>query len=311
MKSAFYLADIHSQDEIEALILEKGIEAIVHLAASIEIEESVYSPGKYQFNNYEGTRRLVAAALKTGVKSFLFASTCSVYGESKEDFLSEESPTSPLSPYAESKAHCEQLLLKAAQEHSDFKVGIIRCFNVAGAHLDASDLTPSFRVGQMTRRASLLIHVAARASCGIEPYVSLRGVDYPTSDGTCIRDFVHVDDVAELFALTLLSLSLDRRNLVLNCGSGQGHSVSEILSLFSEVSRVRLRIINSGRRPGDPSRLVANITRAQQELSWTPRRSNSKIICQSSFLWEQFHSLGIQHDRTAQISMEKASSPYN
>src|SRR6516162_6004147 len=231
------------QSLIATVISERRVDAIIHLAASIVVPDSVSDPLGYYRNNTVNSRALIECAVKGGVKYFIFSSTAAVYGNPAIVPVSEDGPTRPISPYGSSKLMTETILRDAGDAYG-FGYMILRYFNVAGAD-------PKGRTGQLTRDATHLIKVAVEAAAGLRPKVEIFGSDYPTPDGTCIRDYIHVSDLVRAHIEALRHLRSGGRSMTLNCGYGHGFSVREVLDMVKKVSGADFRVENAARRSGD------------------------------------------------------------
>jgi UDP-glucose 4-epimerase len=262
------------------LIGEHKITEIIHFAGSIVVPESVTNPLKYYANNTATSRNLIEAAVKGGVKHFVFSSTAAVYGMTGLEPVSEEAPLNPMSPYGRSKLMTEWMLADVAAAHP-ITYGVLRYFNVAGAD-------PKKRSGQSTPIATHLIKVAAQAALGQRDGLDIFGTDYPTPDGTCVRDYIHVTDLAEAHALLLEHLRGGGRSLTLNCGYGRGYSVREVASMVREVSGVDFPVREAERRAGDPPAIVAGADKVRQLLGWRPEHADLREIVDAAYGWEAY-----------------------
>src|SRR5205823_15085090 len=230
------------------------ISEIIHFAASVIAPESVAEPLQYYRNNTANSRSLFETATKSGVQRFIFSSSAAGYGNPPANPVTEETPVAPVSPYGSSKFMAETMLRDAARAHG-LRYIILRYFNVAGAD-------PQLRTGQATRGATHLIKVAAETALGLRPKLDIYGTDYPTPDGTCIRDYIHVGDLAAAHSDALRYLRNGGEPLTLNCGYGRGFSVLEVIEAVKRASGVDFRVEIAARRPGDPARIVAAADRA-------------------------------------------------
>ncbi|MEW6688193.1 MAG: UDP-glucose 4-epimerase GalE [Pseudomonadota bacterium] len=264
---------------IAGVLREHGVAAVIHFAAHIVVPESVENPLKYYANNTCASRSLIESCLRQGVARFVYSSSAAVYGEPAELPIPETAPTRPLSPYGSSKLLTEWMLRDVAAA-SALRYVALRYFNVAGARTDGT-------LGQATPNATHLIKVAAEAACGRREGVRVFGKDYPTPDGTCIRDYVHVEDLVEAHLAALRHLEAGGVSATYNCGYGRGHSVREVLAAMREVSGVRFETLDAPRRAGDPAQLVADASRLRRELGWTPRLDDLRAICESALRWER------------------------
>jgi UDP-glucose 4-epimerase len=274
----FVEADAGDQTAVAATLRQYGCRAVVHFAGSIVVPESVTNPLKYYKNNSAVSRDLLEASVAAGIDAFLFSSTAAVYGQPEVMPISEATPCAPINPYGASKMVTEHMLCDVAAAHG-FQYGILRYFNVAGAD-------PEGRTGQCTPEATHLIKVASQAVTGQRPQVSLFGTDYPTPDGTCIRDYIHVTDLAEAHVRTLEYLLTQRASVVFNCGYGHGYSVREVLETVGTVAGAPLKVVETDRRAGDPPCLVADNRRICATLGWQPRLDDLPTIVKTALDWE-------------------------
>jgi len=263
----------------DALLAEHKIDTIIHFAAHTIVPESVSNPLKYYGNNTCATRSLLEAASNAGVKHFVFSSTAAVYGVPSVGLASEETPTAPINAYGTSKLMSEWMLrdLSAA---TPLRHVALRYFNVAGSD-------PQGRIGQSTRAATLLVKVACEAAVGKRSHLSVFGTDYPTPDGTGVRDYIHVDDLARAHLSALDYLRAGGQSLTANCGYGHGYSVREILSSVEKVSGVKLDVREEPRRAGDPPSLVATTDKVRTLLGWKPQLDDIDTIVRTSLDWER------------------------
>ena len=271
--------DVGDARLLDAVIAEHGVSAILHFAASVVVPESVADPLRYYRNNTVNSRSLIEAAVRGGVEHFVFSSTAAVYGEPSKIPVAEDAPARPMSPYGSSKLMAEIMLRDAARAHG-FRYMILRYFNVAGAD-------PQLRTGQSTRGATHLIKVAAETALGLRPKLEIFGTDYPTPDGTCIRDYIHVGDLAAAHCDALRYLRNGGESLTLNCGYGRGFSVLEVIDAVKRASGVDFRVDFAARRPGDPARIVAAADRARALLGWQPRLGDLSTIVAHALAWER------------------------
>jgi UDP-glucose 4-epimerase len=276
----FLHADIADAAALEPFIREHGVGAIMHFAGSIVVPESVENPLKYYRNNTVATHSLLETVVKTGVRHILFSSTAATYGAPDRVPIEETDPTRPINPYGSSKLMTETMLADVSAAHP-FNYGALRYFNVAGAD-------PQGRSGQVGKGATHLLKVACEAAVGKRPHVDVFGTDYPTPDGTCIRDYIHVSDLAaaHVAALEALIASPDE-NLTMNCGYGRGFSVLEMLDALDRVNGTPVSRQLGPRRAGDPPQLVASNRRLVERLGWTPRHDAIDDIIGSALAWEQ------------------------
>ena len=261
------------------LIREHGIEAVLHFAAHIVVPESVAEPLKYYGNNTCNTHNLLQACHDNGVKRFIFSSTAAVYGIPAGPSAGEDSPLAPINPYGLSKLMSEWMLRDLAAA-GELRYVALRYFNVAGAD-------PEGRIGQSTPKATHLIKVACEHAVGKREEVAIFGTDYPTPDGSGVRDYIHVDDLAAAHILALNYLEQGGASQILNCGYGHGYSVREVLDSVQRVSGVKLNIREEPRRAGDPPALIAKADRIRGVLGWQPRHDDLDFIVKTALAWEK------------------------
>jgi UDP-glucose 4-epimerase len=265
---------------VERLSNDHSIEAILHFAGSVIVPESVVDPLKYYWNNTATTRNLIEAATRAGVDKIIFSSTAAVYGMTGLDAVSEENRLRPISPYGRSKLMSEMMLADVAGA-TGLRYGILRYFNVAGAD-------PLGRTGQATARATHLVKLACQTALGLRPCMEVFGTDYPTRDGTCIRDFIHVTDLVEAHWLMLERLRQGGESATLNCGYGTGYSVHEVIDAVKAASGVDFPVVLQPRRIGDPASVVAAAGRIRSELGWEPAHASLEDIVHSALGWEHY-----------------------
>lgn len=275
----FVVGDVGDFPLVSRLLAEHGVETVMHFAAHTIVPESVAEPLKYYGNNTCSTRALLQACLDQGVKNFVFSSTAAVYGMPSEGYADETSPTQPINAYGSSKLMSEWMLRDVAAS-SPLRYVALRYFNVAGSD-------PGGRIGQATKGATLLTKVACEAMVGKRPHVSIFGNDYPTPDGTGVRDYLHVVDLAAAHLDALTYLRGGGRSATLNVGYGHGYSVREVLRMVETVGGKPLVIREEPRRAGDPPYLVARAERIRAELGWQPRYDDLAAIVSSSLAWEK------------------------
>jgi UDP-glucose 4-epimerase len=275
----FYVGDTGDLALAEKIIADHGIDAIIHFAASIVVPESVADPLGYYRNNTANSRTLIEAAVTSGVRHFIFSSTAAVYGNPQSVPVTEEAPTNPVSPYGWSKLMTEIILRDAAYAH-DLHYAVLRYFNVAGAD-------EKLRTGQSTAAATHLIKVAVQTALGIRPKLQVFGTDYPTPDGTCIRDYIHVSDLVRAHSDALRHLRRGGESLTINCGYGHGFSVLEVIETVKRVSGVDFPVEMGPRRPGDPAQIVAGCERIRSRLHWQPRYDDLATIVAHALAWER------------------------
>jgi UDP-glucose 4-epimerase len=276
----FYEGNIADRALVERIFAEQGIQAIMHFAGSIVVPESVEKPLFYYANNTVATHALISAAVDAGVKHILFSSTAAVYGAPEKVPVAEEDPKEPINPYGASKLMTEWMLRDASAAHP-FNYGALRYFNVAGAD-------PQQRTGQQGKGSTHLIKVAVETAVGLRDHVAVYGTDYPTPDGTCIRDDIHVSDLAAAHVAALEWLiDHPQDNLVVNCGYGRGLSVLEVLDAVDRANGTPIRREMEGRRAGDPPLLVSANARILETLDWRPRYNDIDRIVGDALAWER------------------------
>lgn len=274
----FYEGDVGDGRMVERILREHAISAVVHFAGDIVVPESVAVPLTYYQNNTCKTRNLLQACVDAGVSCFVFSSTAAVYGEPEKVPVDETAPTRPANPYGTSKLMIEWMLRDAAMAH-ELRYVALRYFNVAGAD-------PLGRTGQATPQATHLIKVACEAAVGKRYGIQVYGDDYDTPDGTCIRDFIHVSDLARAHVSALDHLDNQGANLTLNCGYGRGYSVREVLDALQRLTDKALNIGIAPRRPGDVAVLVADASRLRRSLDWVPEHDDLDTILRTALDWE-------------------------
>jgi UDP-glucose 4-epimerase len=264
---------------LQALFERYSIDTIMHFAAHTVVPESVANPLKYYGNNTCSSRTLLEQALAAGVKHVVFSSTAAVYGMPGDGRASETTPTQPINPYGTSKLMTEWMLRDVAAVNP-LRYVALRYFNVAGSD-------PEARIGQNTPNATLLTKVACEAAVGKRSHVTIFGTDYPTPDGTGVRDYIHVEDLADAHVKALHYLRAGGESTTLNCGYGHGYSVRQVLDMVQRISGRALDIRESERRPGDPGMLIADAVRIREQLGWEPRLDDLAAIVGSALRWEQ------------------------
>ncbi|NNC52182.1 MAG: UDP-glucose 4-epimerase GalE [Erythrobacter sp.] len=275
-----YKGDIADADLLARIFAEQGTKAIMHFAGSIIVPESVEQPLAYYENNTVKSRALIEAAVKGGVEHFIFSSTAATYGIPESSPITEDSLKSPINPYGWSKLMTEQMLADASAAHG-FNFCALRYFNVAGAD-------PQARSGQSTAGATHLIKVACEAATGKRDGVSVFGTDYDTPDGTGVRDYIHVSDLANAHVLSLEALiEQSDRSLTMNCGYGKGFSVLEVLDAVDRVTNTKIKRRMEPRRAGDPAELVSDPSRIRATVPWQPRHDDLGEIITHALQWER------------------------
>ena len=273
------VGDTGDVELLERIFTDNAIDTVMHFAAHTVVPESVSDPLKYYRNNTASSRTLLEASAKHGVRNFVFSSTAAVYGIPDGGRASEESATQPINPYGTSKLMTEWMLRDLAAAGGPNYVAL-RYFNVAGCE-------PTGTIGQSTPKATLLVKVACEAATGSRPGVSIFGTDYPTPDGTGLRDYIHVEDLASAHLDALTYLRGGGESMVLNCGYGHGYSVREVLKAVEKANGEALSISEQPRRAGDPPELIAVANRVRNVLGWTPRFDDLDTIVRTSLEWER------------------------
>jgi UDP-glucose 4-epimerase len=273
------IGDTGDRSLVQQILLDHRVESVLHFAAHTIVPESVADPLKYYGNNTCSTRNLLHCCTQAGVKHFIFSSTAAVYGIPEGESALETSPTVPVNPYGTSKLMSEWML-RDLSSASVLRHVILRYFNVAGSD-------PAGRVGQSTKKATLLIKVAAETAVGKRPNVRVFGTDYPTHDGTGVRDYIHVSDLSDAHVKALEHLRRGGKSATLNCGYGHGYSVREVLDAVQRINDEPLTIIEEPRRAGDPPSLVAGVERIHEVLDWTPAHDDLDFIVRTSLEWER------------------------
>jgi len=273
------IGDVGDQPLVSALMTEHRIDAIIHFAASVVVPDSVRDPLGYYLNNAVKSRALIEAAVKGGVRHFIFSSTAAVYGNPERLPAREDDPTVPTSPYGSSKLMTEIMLRDAGSAHGLSHV-ILRYFNVAGAD-------PLGRTGPSSKEAAHLLKVVTQAALGLRAKVDVFGADYPTPDGTCMRDYIHVSDLVQAHCEALAYLRAGGGSVTLNCGYGRGFSVLEVIDTIKRVSGVDFKVEFAPRRLGDPACVVAASDRARSVLKWQPHFDDLETIVCHALAWER------------------------
>ena len=276
----FYEGDIADADLLARIIAEQGIKAIMHFAGSVIVPESVENPLKYYENNTVKSRALIAAAVSGGVDHFIFSSTAATYGTPEESPVREDSPKLPINPYGMSKLMTETMLADVSRAHQ-INYCALRYFNVAGAD-------PQARTGQSTAGATHLIKVAVEAALGKREHVAVFGTDFDTPDGTGVRDYIHVSDLAAAHVLALEALiAQPDQSMTMNCGYGRGFSVMEVLDAVDRVTNRTIERRLEGRRAGDPAALISDNSRIKATLPWQPQYADLGTIVEHALAWER------------------------
>ncbi len=273
------VGDLGDAQLLDQLLREGRFDAVMHFAGSIVVPESVVDPLKYYANNTGRTLDLLGACVRHGVGRFIFSSTAAVYGMPDKSLVAEDEPLAPINPYGASKLMSERMIIDAAAV-SPLRYVILRYFNVAGAEAEG-------RLGQAGAGATHLIRVACQTALGRRPEMTMFGDDYPTPDGSCVRDYVHVEDLAEAHLQALGYLAKGGESAVLNFGYGRGHSVREVIEAVKRISGVEFKVRLGARRPGDPAQLIATNDRLKAAFAWEPRCPSLDAIVGSALAWEK------------------------
>mgnify|MGYP000031655155 FL=1 len=276
-KAKFVKADIKNKSKITKIIKDYNISSIIHLAAYLNVSEAENNKKKYYQNNIIGTKNLLEACKNSNVENIIFSSSCSIYGDVKGS-VNENRKPNPQGYYAYTKYKSEELIKKFSKQ-SKFKYGILRYFNVAGA-------SPSGKIGEIEKSHGHLIKNLAIESLKKNPKIKIFGNDYSTKDGTCIRDYVHVSDLANIHIKGLKYLKDNKKSFVLNCGYGKGYSVKQIVDIFKKIKK-GVDVQYQKRRPGDIAQVYANTKKFKKILKWRPKYNNIKLIIQSAIKWEK------------------------
>jgi UDP-glucose 4-epimerase len=273
------VGDLNDPQRLSQIFKNHNFDAVLHFAASISVPESIKNPLWYYANNTRNTLNLLQCCQEFGVNKLVFSSTAAVYGETKEYPVKESSPTLPVNPYGSSKLMSERIIQDYSRA-SDLKYVILRYFNVAG-------VDRSGKIGQSGKKAAHLIKLGCDAALGRRDSVSIFGTDYPTSDGTGIRDYIHVEDLAKAHVDALAYLATNNESQIFNCGYGRGYSVREVLNKIKEISGVNFTVIETARRPGDPACVVASADKIHNILGWQPQYNSLDTIIRTALAWEK------------------------
>jgi UDP-glucose 4-epimerase len=273
------VGDFGDSELVGRLIDEHEVDSIAHFAAKIVVPDSVSDPLGYYLNNTSKARNLIECAVKKGVRNFIFSSTAAVYGETTAEPVAENAALNPMSPYGRSKLMVEWMLADAGRAH-DLRHVVLRYFNVAGAD-------PQGRLGQSTPNATHLIKRAVQTALGRHTGLDVFGQDYPTRDGTCIRDYIQITDLIDAHMAALAYLRAGGASLICNCGYGRGYSVKEVVEVVKRVSGVDFKVNIAGRRAGDPAAIVAEAELIRRELGWRPQRDDLDAIVKQALDWER------------------------
>ena len=273
------MGDVADRDLVRSVLRRFGVKFVLHLAASAVASESVADPLRYYRNNTAATCAFIESCVAGGVEHFIFSSTAAVYGAPEGGLVSERAPANPISPYGASKLMTERML-RDVSAAAGMRHTILRYFNVAGAD-------PQGRIGQSTEGATHLVKVACETALGRRDRMPIHGTDFPTPDGTAIRDYIHVEDVADIHIRALRSLQAGARSGTFNCGYGRGYSVREVIAAVERAAGVSISTYETPRRAGDPARLVADSALVRKTLDWTPGFDDLDGIARTSLAWER------------------------
>lgn len=273
------VGDLADKSKIDSLFQHHHFEAVLHFAGSIVVPESVSDPIKYYQNNTVNSLHLISLCEKYKVTNFIFSSTAAVYGMPDDGVCREDSKLAPINPYGQSKLMTEHML-RDVSASSDLRYVALRYFNVSGAD-------PEGQIGQSFPEATHLIKVACEVATGKRGSIKVFGTDYPTPDGTCVRDYIHVSDLAEAHVKALEYLAKGGKSEVLNCGYGHGFSVREVLNRVKEITGMNIKVEDSPRRPGDPASLTATAKKIHHVIDWTPKYDDLNLIIKSAYEWEK------------------------
>jgi UDP-glucose 4-epimerase len=287
LSGKFILGDLADLDRLYQVFAKHQFEAVLHFAASLVVPESVKQPLDYYSNNTRNTLNVLRCCQAFGIKRLVFSSTAAVYGEPTEHPVSETASLQPINPYGRSKLMSEWMIQDFAKS-SPFRYVILRYFNVAGAE-------PTGRLGQRLPTATHLIRAACDAALQRNPHVTIFGTDYPTLDGTAIRDFIHVEDLATAHVDALQYLELGHESQILNCGYGYGYTVRQVLDCLRNLTGIDFTILEGDRRPGDPGNVVASPAKIHKTLGWSPQYNDLDMIVGTAFLWEIQRELTFCH----------------
>lgn len=276
--------DIADQALLDKVLKQHRIDSVVHFAGYIVVPESVADPFKYYENNVVGSLRLIESCVNNSVKQFVFSSSAAVYGLPETEQVNENTRVAPINPYGHTKLITEMTLNDVAlgweNKDTPFRFVALRYFNAAGAQVAG-------KLGQATPEATHLIKVACETALGVRDKMMLFGTDYGTVDGSCVRDYIHVDDLAKAHLHALDYLADGGESVRLNCGYGKGYSVKEVINMVKQVSGVDFTTIETARRAGDPPSLIADNTRIKSVLNWRPQHDDLELICRTAFEWEK------------------------
>ncbi|MDX1809610.1 MAG: UDP-glucose 4-epimerase GalE [Sulfurospirillaceae bacterium] len=285
----FIKLDLKEFDKVNSVLKNNKIDTIIHFAASIVVPESVENPLKYYMNNTVNTTNLIKCAVQNGIGKFIFSSTAATYGEPAdlpENGIDESYPTNPINPYGMSKLMSERVIQDTAVAHKDSQYVIFRYFNVAGADINYKDDKLCPRIGQSFPNATHLIKIASECALGKRQNMSIFGDDFATIDGTGVRDYIHVDDLADAHIKAINYLDKNPSG-IFNVGYGKGYSVKEVIGAMKKVTGVDFQVHLAPRRAGDPAALISDNSKIKSKMNWTPKYEDLTLICQSAYEWEK------------------------
>ncbi len=280
----FYNGDIGNEALVRDILQKEKIEIVMHFAAFCYVGESVTDPIKYYFNNVVATLHLLKAMLDVGVKKFVFSSTCATYGEPEKLPMTEDTPQAPINPYGQTKLDVENILKALAHAHG-LSFAAFRYFNASGASEDA-------KIGEDHNPETHLIPLVIDAAVGKRPNIKIFGTDYPTPDGTCLRDYVHVDDLSRAHIAVFPKLDKSGSSYFYNLGTGTPNSVREVIAAVEKISGKKVPVVEGPRRPGDPPALYADSSKAQRELGWQIKFKTIEPIVETAWRWHSTHPNG-------------------
>ncbi|MDD2886284.1 MAG: UDP-glucose 4-epimerase GalE [Aliarcobacter sp.] len=284
----FIELDLKEFDKVNAVLKENKINTILHFAASIVVPESVENPLKYYINNTVNTTNLIKCAVENNISKFIFSSTAATYGEPTnlpKSGIDETYPTNPINPYGMSKLMSERVIQDTALANPNFKYVIFRYFNVAGADINFNDKILTPRIGQSFPNATHLIKIASECATKKREKMAIFGEDFPTIDGTGVRDYIHVDDLADAHVKAIDYLESNSSD-IFNAGYGKGYSVKEVIETMKKVTNTNFQVDIAPRRAGDPAALISDNKKIKEKMNWTPKYDDLALICQSAFEWE-------------------------
>lgn len=279
-QAVFYHEDIANTAAVKDIITKHNVTGVMHFAGSIIVPESVSDPEKYYRNNTINSLNLISLCLSLDVKAFVFSSTAAVYGEPEVVPITEASHLNPINPYGASKLMTEMMLQDMVSAHGGMNYGILRYFNVAGAD-------PDLRCGQSGKNSTHLIKIASETAIGKRDKMSIFGTDYSTPDGTCIRDYIHVSDLADIHVKTMEHLLSNKENLIANCGYGHGYSVKDVINAVNKNAPSPITAIEDKRRAGDPEKLISSNEKIKSVLGWSPQYDDLNTIVKTAMDWER------------------------